>query len=109
MSHNFDHRITINQGTPTTNDYNETTLVFSPYITVWASRRDASAGESYKAREVGGEISARFTIRYSDEAATITNKDTLTLENGKTYEITGVRETERNKYIEIDCVTRADK
>ncbi len=106
----LDHRITIQRNTPTTNTYNEPVESWGDYITVWASRRDASAREGYKAAEVGSEITARFTIRYSSETATITAKDRVILQDGLTYEIVAApRETVRNKWIELDCVARADK
>ncbi len=105
----LDHRITIQRNTPTTNDYNEPVESWSDYITVSAARKDASANESYRAQEVAAQISARFTVRYSPEIETVTPKDRLILENGLTYNITAKRETERNKWVEIDCVARADK
>lgn len=107
---NLDHRITINRiQSSTSSVFNEPVDTFEPYITIWAERKDASAREAYRAQEVGAEITARFKVRYSDETATVTAKDTLTLEGGSTYNITGVRETERNKWLEIDCTVRADK
>ncbi len=105
----LDHRITINRLVPVVNSYNETTPAFLPYVTIWATRQDATAGEQWRAAEVGAQIDCHFKVRYSPETATITPKDTLTLEDGKTYNIVGVRETERNAWLEIDGVTRADK
>lgn len=110
MSIRLDHKIQIYRDTGTTTDEDNNPVAdFTLFCERSASRVDASAGESYKAREVNAEISARFTVRYDPETATIDAKDRLTLENGLTYEITGVRETiPRNRYIEIDCVARAD-
>lgn len=107
--YNLDHRILINRLVPQTNSYNEQVEVFADYITIYASRKDATAGEMWRAAEVGAQIDCHFVVRYSPETATITAKDTLTLENGKTYNITGVRELERNEFIEIHAVTRPDK
>lgn len=106
--YNLDHRIGILRLTDTKNDYNETTQDYETYIIVWAQRRDVSAGESYKAAQVNSEISVRFTVRYSSETATITPKDRIVLENGFTYNITGKREIERNKWLEIDAVSVSD-
>lgn len=105
----LDHRVTIQQNTPTVDDYGGSTDVWADFITVSAERKDVSARESYRAQEVGAEISVRFKVRYSPDMATVTPKDRLVLENGLTYNITGTRETQRNKWIEIDCVVRADK
>ncbi len=105
----LDHRITIQQNTPTVDDYGGESDAWSDFITVSAERRDVSAREGYRAQEVGAEISARYKVRYSPDMATVTPKDRLVLENGPTYNITGIRETQRNKWIEIDCVVRSDK
>lgn len=106
---NLDHRITINRLVAAVNSYNEQTESFAEFQTLWASRQDATAGELWRAAEVGAQIDCHFVVRFSPETATITAKDTLTVEDGKTYNITGVREIERNRWIEIDAVTRPDK
>lgn len=105
----LDHRITINRLVETVNAYNETAPVFEPFAVLWAGRQDATAGEQWRAAEVGAAIDCHFKIRYSPESATITPKDTVTLEDGKTYNIVGVRELDRNKWIELHAVTRPDK
>ena len=105
----LDHRLTILRGTATASAYNEQVLTFSTYATVWASRRDASAGESYKADAVEAKITARFAVRFSPETATITPKDRVQVEGGLTYDVTKVREVARNKWLEIDAVARADR
>jgi head-tail adaptor len=78
--------------------------------TVAASRSDASAGEGYRAQEVGASISARFLVRYNPLTASVTPRDVL-VHDGEVFNITGVREPvgTRNAWIEIDCVARADR
>ena len=108
----LDHRLTILRAVYTTNTYNEPIETWTDYVTVWAKRTDATAGEGVRAAEVGAKITAHFMVRYSPEAATITPKDRLLLEdgsNGLTYDITGVRELERNHWLEIHGVARADQ
>jgi SPP1 family predicted phage head-tail adaptor len=104
----LDHRVEIHRLTGVVNAYNEPVEVYALYATFWASRTDSSAGEAYRAREVGAELTARFAVRYSPQSATITPKDRLVLESGGTYNITAVREVERNQWLEIDAVVRAD-
>ena len=104
----FDHRIGLLQPSFAANAYNEEVPSYSTAATVWAARRDVSAGESYRAAQVSAQISARFTVRYSADTAAVDPTYRIVLENGLTYDVTGVRETERNRYIEIDCVARAD-
>ncbi len=105
----LDERLTVLRSTQTTNAYNEPVDVFAVYATVWAHRIDASAGESYRAQEVGAQVSAHFQVRYSPETATITPRDHLRLENGLTYDITGVRELARNQWLELHAVARQDR
>jgi SPP1 family predicted phage head-tail adaptor len=104
----FDHRINILRAVMTTNIYNESIPSWSVYASLWAKRIDASAGESIRAAQVSAEITAHYVIRYSPEAATITANDRVTLEDGLTYDITGVRELQRNAYLELHVVARAD-
>lgn len=106
---NLDHVVTINRLTGAENAYHEHDGSFAPYVTVRASCQDASAGESWRSAEVGAQIDAHFIVRSSPETATITPRDTLTLEDGKTYNITGIRELERNRWLEIHGSARPDR
>lgn len=107
---NLDRRIVIRRdfGT-TTGPFNEHIEDWQDLATVWAKRTDASANESYRAQEVGAQISARFMIRYSSQVADVNPKDRIAC-GGREYNITGAREPEgtRNEWIEIDAVARAD-
>lgn len=105
----LDRRVTIRRATITYNEFNDPVESWADLVTVWAKRRDASATESYRAQEVGAQISARFTIRYSTDVADVNPKDRIAF-GGREYNITGVREPEgtRNEWIEIDAVARAD-
>lgn len=106
---NLDRRITIRRATITYNEFNDPVESWADLVTVWAKRRDASATESYRAQEVGAQITARFTIRYSSDVADVDPKDRIAF-GGREYNITGAREPEgtRNEWIEIDAVARAD-
>lgn len=107
----LDRRITLQRvssanGVP----YNEPVETWSDLGTVWAKRYDASAAESYRAAEVGAEISTRFTVRYSSLTRTLTPKDRISFD-GKLFNITGCREPAgtTRQWIEIDATARADK
>jgi SPP1 family predicted phage head-tail adaptor len=104
----LDRRITIQRATVTLNEFNEPIETWGDLTTVWAKRRDASATESYRAQEVGAEITARFTIRWSTTAASVTPRDRLNFD-GRLYNITAVRDVGRNQWREIDAVARADE
>ncbi len=104
---NLDRRITLRRVTTVNNEFNEPVETWTDFATVWAQRRDASANESYRAQEVGAEISARFTIRLSSLVADV---DPLyrVLFKGREYNITAVRELDRNRFLEIDAVARSE-
>jgi SPP1 family predicted phage head-tail adaptor len=105
----LDRRITIQRMTVAVSAYNEPLETWVKLYGLWAKKLDTSAGEARAAAEVGASLSARFTVRWSTQAAGITPKDRVVYD-GKTYNITAVRATlQRNTFIEIDTVVRADK
>jgi SPP1 family predicted phage head-tail adaptor len=104
----LDRRIVIQRATVARNSLNEPLETWSTYATLWANRKDATAGESYKAQEVDAELSARFLIRSSATTRGITPNDRVSY-GGDTFNITQVREVQRNRWIEIDAVRRADQ
>ncbi len=103
----LDRRITIQRATITYNEFNEAIETFGDYATVWAMRQDATAGESYRAQEVGAQITTRFTIRWSAHMRDVNPADRI-LFDGRSYNITATREMGRNRWIEIDAVARAE-
>jgi head-tail adaptor len=104
-----DLRITIERSAPALGSQGDLVDVWSTYITIWAGRRDVSTIETFRAREVAAELSARFVVRWSPETNTITPKDRIIDEHGVRYEIIGRRETLRRQWFEIDAVERPDK
>lgn len=106
----LDRRITIQRATVTLNEFNEEIETWGDLTTVWAKRRDASATESYRAQEVGAQISARFLIRYSSQVADVNPRDRLVID-GREYNIKRVTEPEgtRNCWRWIEAVARADE
>ena len=103
----LDRRITIRRAVMTPNAFNELVATWMDLATVWAGRRDASAAESYRAQEVGAQITTRFTIRWSPDVAGVDPKDRLRFE-GRDYDITAVRDIGRRQWREIDAVARSD-
>lgn len=103
----FNRRITLQRGTAVKNSRNEAIVSFSLLATVWAERIDVSAGESFRAQEVSAELTTRFRIRYSATISTLNPNDRL-IYAGVIYNITQVRETQRNRILEIDAVARDD-
>lgn len=106
-SGSLNRRVTFQRATVTFDDYGSEVETWNTLASVWIHRRDASAGESYRAEEVGGQLSIRFTIRYSSDVATLNPRDRA-LYDGRVYNITGVRETKRNRWMEVDAVIQPD-
>lgn len=88
-------------------EFNEDIEAWSTLATVYAAKSDVSAGEAMRAQEVGAQLSARFTIRRSSEVSDLNERDRLVFD-GNVFNITGVREIARNRWLEIDAVRRHD-
>lgn len=106
-SGSLNRRATFQRATVTFNSFNEEVETWATLASVYIHRRDASAGESYRAQEVGGKLSIRFTIRYSTQVADLNPRDRVVYDGG-VYNITGVREVKRNRWLEVDCVVSPD-
>ena len=104
----LDRKITIQRATVTLNEFNELIETWTDHATVWAKRRDASAAESYRAQEVGAEITTRFTIPWSLDVKDVNPRHRVSFD-GRLYNITAVRDVGRNHLREIDAVARADE
>lgn len=104
----LDRRVTFLRAVISFNSFNEPESTWSDLIEVWARYSEPSAAESYRAQEVGAEISARFLVRRNSVTATIDERDRVSY-RGRDYNITGVRDVDqgRNRFREIDAVARA--
>jgi SPP1 family predicted phage head-tail adaptor len=103
----MNRRVTLERATVERNAFNEEIETWSTLATVWAERHDVSAAESFRAQEVGSQLTARFVIRYSATVAGLNPRDRL-LYGGRVFNITGVREKDMNRWLEVDCVARDD-
>ncbi len=103
----LDRRVELQRATVSPNDFNEPVETWTTLASVYGNRRDVSASEAYRAQEVGGKISTRFTIRYSSAVADVNPRDRL-LFHGVVYNIVAVREKQRNRWLEIDAVAQPD-
>lgn len=104
----LDRRITLQRYGITYNADNEPIEGFADLATVWASVQYASDGEKIRAAEVGATISIRFQIRYSSTVAGINPKDRV-IYDGKTFDISGVKELGRREGLEISAAAAADE
>jgi len=106
-SGDMNRRATFQRATVTFDSFGGEVETWGTLASVYIHRRDASANENYKAQEVGSSLSMRFRIRYSSLVATLNPRDRV-LYNGDVYNITGVRETKRNRWLEVDAVIQPD-
>ena len=72
-----------------------------------AERRDVSDAERMRANEVQAHITSRFRVRSSAFTRDISPKDRLTCE-GLVYDISGIKELDRRRTLEITAAARAD-
>lgn len=100
-------RATLQRATVTPNELNSQIETWITLAVVWCAKRDVSAGEAMRAQETGAKLSTRFRIRYSAVVADLNPRDRVVFE-GEEFNITGVRESKRDRWLEIDCVSRAD-
>lgn len=103
---NFDRRITIQRATVERDAFNAHVETWGTLVTLWANFADVSTAEALRAQEVGATITSRFTVRsYPTTTATVTPTDRISFD-GRIYNIVGVREKERGRYIEITAAAR---
>jgi SPP1 family predicted phage head-tail adaptor len=106
-SGDMNRRITLQRATVDRNGFNEPVETWGTLAVVWAKKSDVSAAEAMRAQEVGAELTTRFRIRYDSAWADLNPNDRL-LFKGVVHNITGVREKDANRWLEVDCVARAD-
>ena len=72
-----------------------------------AEKRDVSDAERMRASEVQAHITSRFRVRSSAFTRDLSPKDRLTCE-GLVYDISGIKELDRRRTLEITAAARAD-
>lgn len=104
---NLDRRIQFLRAALTDDGFGQVEA-FAPHgQPVPAERKDVSDGERLRAAEVQAHITTRFRVRWSAFTAGITPKDRLTTE-GRTYDISGIKELNRRRTLEITAAARVD-
>lgn len=104
----LDRRVQFRRATLTDDGYGMAETWADHGAPVWASRRDVSDGERFRAGEVTAMITARFVVRHSAFTAGLTPKDRLICE-GVEFDIVGIKQSpERRQSFEITAAARAD-
>lgn len=103
----MDRRIVIRRATRTADVFNEPVETWSDHLRVWAAKKDISDRERLQAAEIGATITTRFTVRWSEAASRVTPKDRIALD-GRSYDIHGIKEVGRRRFLEITASARAE-
>jgi SPP1 family predicted phage head-tail adaptor len=104
----LDRRVTLLRLRPGARDaMNAPVELWDELATVRGSKTDVSDAEKLRAAQAGATITTRFRIRWSQLAKGLTAKDRLSCE-GRTYDVSGVREIGRHEGLEITGNARGD-
>lgn len=102
----LNRRIEIERAT-TAHDGLAQVQTWSSLATVWAKVTPVSDAERWRSGSVGASVTHRFLIRYSSQVAGLNPKDRLQYD-GRTYDISGVKEVGRREGLEITASAQAD-
>jgi SPP1 family predicted phage head-tail adaptor len=106
----MDRRITIQKATEAQDATGADVQTWADVLTTWAKFEPIDGGrEPFVApgQQFAAFADSRFTIRYRTDVA-ISPKNYRVVHDGKTYDITGVRETRRRETLEIVGYARAE-
>jgi SPP1 family predicted phage head-tail adaptor len=84
----------------TYDQWNQPTEGWALLAEVWASKDDVSDGEKLRAAQVGSSMTSRFGLAYDEVTASLTTADRLVCD-GKTYDISGIKELGTRQGIEV--------
>jgi SPP1 family predicted phage head-tail adaptor len=104
---NLDRIVTFQRATVSIDVFHEPVETWETLVEVFGGKHDVSAAEAFRAQEVGAQLTTRFKVRYSPALVDLNARDRL-LFDSKLYNITGVREIQRNAWLEVDSVARDD-
>lgn len=103
----LDRRITLLRARTTLNDFGEVDLSAPDELgQIWASFTPVSDAERWRAGQIEAVSMARFVLRWSAIAASLSAADRLKLD-GKVWQISGRKELGRRRWIELTA-TQSD-
>lgn len=103
----LDRKLTLMKATQTTGALNAKVTTYVELATVSASKADVSDAERIRAQQAGVAHTTRFRIRWSSLASQLLALDRVRCE-GRTFEVTGIKEIGRREGIEITANARSD-
>lgn len=95
-----DRAVRIERFSSTRDEYNQPVTAWTLLADLWASKEDVSDGEKVRAAQVGSSVTTRFRVVFDEITATINTADRLICD-GKTYDISGIKELGTREGIEI--------
>lgn len=90
------------------NGVGEVVLNWTTVANVWASYTPVSDAEKVLANEVYASLACRFVIRWSSDVADVDPRDRINFD-GRVFDIAGVKEIERRRWLEITAGTRGER
>lgn len=104
----LDRRITIQGQSISHSDSGQEEITWVDVATVWAEKREDRGSERFATKQIVGRAVTTFRIRWSEAVAVIGSKHRL-LFDGRTFDITDVREIGRREGIEIDAFAASEQ
>ena len=104
----LDRRITIQGKITTQDDFGGEVVTWGDVATVWAEELELRGIERYALRQFVGHALRTFRIRWSATVAVVTTEHQI-IYNGRTFDITDVREIGRREGIELDCYAPSEE
>ena len=104
----LDRLITIQVATTSNDEFNAPIKTWSQYIKPWAKVTEVSDREKVHSEEVGSSITTRFVIRHSTQSKVVDTVHRI-LYDGRIYDIVGVKDIQRNYFIEITAAARSER
>jgi SPP1 family predicted phage head-tail adaptor len=98
----FDRRITIQRQSITQSDSGEEIVTWVDVATVWARKIENRGEERFASQQFIGHAVKTFQIRWSTLVAELTIEHRIVFD-GRTFDITDIRELARREGIEFDC------
>ena len=102
----LDRRITIQRKTVTQDDYGQEVETWADFAEVWAAQKPMRGNERFAVQQLLGTGVMTFQIRYRPDLAPSV-EDRIEYD-GRSWDITDVRELGRRESWEIDAKARTD-
>ena len=107
MKHNLDRRIAIERATTgASNAFNEPSETWAELCSEWAAKKDVSDNEKVTAGQEYSALMSRFVVRSNANTRTVTTEDRISYDG--IWDVRGVKELDRNRFIEITAQRRSD-